>query len=102
MDIIEVNHSSLRQAANDFRQYAREGNSITTNTVQTCESLSRSWNGNDFTAFITRARGLDSQDSYLRRLCSALNSFADKLEYSADKYRKAQADAINRANRLRV
>lgn len=62
--------------------------------------LSSAWSGKDYDKFKARWEGIDENGSVYSKTIKSLESYSNYLKYAESKYKRAQSDAINRANRL--
>ena len=100
MAYIKVDHSKFEETASAIDTYV----SLMKNNMRGAQgevtSLSSSWQGADSTQFRTEVDKVDNEDSTHTRMVKSLESYAYYLRFAANKYKDAQARAINRANGL--
>ncbi len=97
---IEVNHQALRQYSRELRDVAVDCRNSVRRAADTSSSLRPYWSGDDANVFYSRLSGITSAASAPMKTSTVIEQYADILESAANDYTKAQADAINRANRL--
>ena len=100
MAYIKVDHSKFEETASAIDTYV----SLMKNNMRGAQgevtTLSSSWKGTDSTQFSTEFDKIDNEDSTHTRMVKSLESYAYYLRFAANKYKDAQARAINRANGL--
>ncbi len=97
---IDVDHAELEKAAKSVDQYVdfmKKGMLKMTGSI---EELDRTWQGADSIQLKKEWSELEAKDSTSSKMAIALANYADSLRTAASMYKKAQADAVNRANRL--
>ena len=67
---------------------------------QSIDSLNVQWQGSDYAQLQNEWRQMNASDSTSARMIKSLDNYADFLRFSANKYKSAQANAINTAGRL--
>lgn len=100
MAYIKVNHNKFESAAQAIDRYIADTKKKMTNAANEVKSLSANWKGNDYTQFRSQWSKVTSPDSTYSQMIKSYESYARFLRYAADKYKNAQANAINRANSL--
>lgn len=100
MAYIKVDHSKFESTASAVDNYVTLMKNKMRSAQGEVASLSSSWQGSDFTQFRTEFDKVDNDDSAHAQMVKALESYARYLRYAANKYKEAQAKAINRANGL--
>ena len=100
MAYIKVDHSKFESTASAVDNYVILMKNKMRNAQGEVAALSLSWQGSDFTQFRTEFDKVDNNDSAHAQMVKALESYARYLRYAANKYKGAQAKAVNRANGL--
>ena len=98
---IRVDHSKFETTALAIESYIklhRDNMSLAKDEVS---ALSASWQGDDYKQFQTMWDKLDSGESTSEKMLSSLKNYAVYLRYAAESYKKAQTNAVNRANSIR-
>lgn len=100
MPKIKVDHSEFEKTAKEIDVYVKvlKDNMIKSQSEVT--SLSSAWQGTDFTQFKKEFSQIDNKDSTHEQMVKALESYASFLRFAGNKYKDAQTNAVNRANRL--
>jgi uncharacterized protein YukE len=96
--IIKADHSRFEAAASAIESYTNthKGKMNLANSEVT--ALNAAWAGADYVKFRERWNRLDDNGSVSQKMLSALEAYAKFLRYSAEKYKQAQINAVNRAN----
>ena len=102
MAYIKVEHSKFEVAASAVDSYVSTLKNKMQSTQSEVTALSSTWQGSDFTQFKTEFDKVDNEDSTHTQMVMALESYAKYLRFAANKYRDAQARAVNRANSLPI
>lgn len=97
---IKVDHSQLKKTADIIDDYIRDHNRLMSQADNEIAMLAVHWKGSDSNQFKNQWQKINASDSTSKQLLKALSNYADLLRFAANKYRTAQANAINRANRL--
>jgi len=97
---IKVNHNKLEAAAKEIDTYLSLHIGEMKKASGEVDTLSTSWKGDDSIQFRVNWSRLDDKGSTSEQMITALTDYAEFLHFSAQKYKKAQTDAINRANRI--
>lgn len=97
---IKVNHSQFDKAAQAIDTYTGKMKTQMNSADQNMKNMFSSWNGVDATSFKTKWDTVNDTDSTYGRMKKSLESYSKFLRTAGNKYKKAQADAINRANKL--
>lgn len=100
MAYIKVNHSKFESAASAVDGYVTLMKNKMRSAQGEVTTLSSSWQGSDFTQFKTEFDKVDNEDSTHTQMVKAMESYAKYLRFAANKYKDAQADAVELANRL--
>ena len=97
---IKVDHSQFERAASAIETYISKHKSKM-NTINTSiASLGSSWQGNDYNQLKKEWQEIQGSGSTSDKMLKSLDNYADFLRFAANKYKSAQANGINRANRL--
>lgn len=97
---IKVDHSKFDKAANAIESYNGTLKTKMGNANQTVTGLLSSWKGIDARAYKTKWDALDENGSVYYKMRKSLDSYAEFLRSAGNKYKTAQANAVNRANKL--
>ncbi len=100
MAYIKVNHSKLESTAAEVDKYVTLLKKKMKNAQGEVSTLSSSWQGSDFSQFKSEFDKVDNSDSTHNQMVKALESYAKYLRFAGNKYKDAQARAVNRANSL--
>lgn len=100
MAYIKVDHSKFEGAASAVDGYVTLMKNKMRSAQGEVTALSSSWQGGDFDQFKTEFEKLDHEDSTHRKMLKAMESYAKYLRFAGNKYKDAQARAVNRANGL--
>ena len=97
---IRVDHSKFEAAANAIDQYNSNMKSKMKNADTAVNTMLSSWKGEDATAFVLKWNEVNGSESTYMAFYKSMKSYAEYLREAASRYKTAQANAINRANRL--
>jgi Uncharacterized protein conserved in bacteria len=97
---IKVNHNKLEAAAKEIDVYVGLHKGEMKKASGEVDTLSTSWKGDDAIQFRVNWSRVDDKGSTSEEMIKALTDYAEFLHFSAQKYKKVQTDAINRANRI--
>lgn len=97
---ITVNHSEFEKTATAIETYISKHKKGMNSINGSVESMGSSWQGNDYKQVKKEWQEIKGTDSTSDRMLKTLGGYAEFLRYSEGMYKNAQADAINRANRL--
>ena len=100
MAYIKVDHSKFEGAASAVDSYVTLMKNKMRSAQREVEILSSSWQGSDFIQFRKEFDKVDNNNSTHTQMVKAMESYAKYLRFAANKYKEAQARAINRANSL--
>ena len=100
MAYIKVDHSKFKVAADAVDNYVSLLKNKMNSAQREVEILSSSWQGSDFIEFRKEFDKVDNNNSTHTQMVKAMESYAKYLRFAANKYKEAQARAINRANNL--
>ncbi len=102
MAFINVDHSKFASAASAIDTYVSSMKNNMSAANSEVNVLSASWGGSDSSHFKTKWDEVDNDESTYHQMKKSLESYSDFLEYAAEKYKTAQTNAVNKANRLIV
>lgn len=97
---IKVDHSKFDKAASAIETYNETLKRKMGSANQTMTSLFSSWKGIDSSAYKTKWDAIDDSGSVYYKMRKSLDSYENFLRVAGNKYKTAQANAINRANKL--
>ena len=97
---IKVDHSQFERTATAIDTYIRNHKSKMNSIDNSITALGTAWQGSDYNQLQTEWQQIKGSDSTSAKMLKSLDSYADFLRFAANKYKSAQASAINRANRL--
>ena len=97
---IKVDHSAFETSAAAIDTYINKMNSQMGKANSAVTTMLATWKGNDAIAFKGKWDTVDDADSTHGKMKKSLESYSEFLRNAGSKYKKAQADAINRANSL--
>lgn len=97
---IKVDHSKLESAAKEIDTYNQKMTSKMGKADKAVTNMMSTWKGNDAKAFKTKWDTVNDKDSTYGMMKKSLDNYSKYLKDASSKYKKAQADAINRANML--
>lgn len=100
MAYIKVDHSKFEAAASAIETYVDRMKGKMGAADGEVTKLSAAWQGDDFTQFKVQWDKISGDDSTYSEMKKSFESYAKFLRFAADKYKNAQANAINRANNL--
>lgn len=100
MAYIKVDHSKFASTATTIDKYVTLMRNKMNSAQGEVATLSSTWQGADYTQFKTEFNRVDNNDSTHAQMLKALESYSNYLRFAAEKYKKAQTDAVNRANNL--
>lgn len=98
---IKVNHQDLSDAAKKAKSFVSLNKRSIRQITLKLPYIAAYWYGDGSVAFVDQWNDLCSSYSVNGKLNTAMEKYGRCLEVAAEKYKKAQIDAINRANRLR-
>lgn len=96
MSKIEVDHSKFKTTSESINAFISESKKKMSEANE--ELFVLGWQGNDAEAFKNKWQEVSGDKSYYREFVTALENYADFLDYAAEKYKEAQINAVNRAN----
>ena len=97
---IKVDHSQFERTAAAIDTYIRNHRNKMNSIDASVNSLGSSWQGNDYNQLKKEWQQIQGSGSTSDKMLKSLDNYADFLRFAANKYKSAQANAINRANRL--
>lgn len=97
---ITVNHSELTNTANEIDSYIQKTENNMNNANGLVAGMMSSWNGEDAIAYKSKWDTITNGDSSYTRMKKSLEKYSNYLKDASNKYKNAQANAINRANCL--
>ena len=97
---IKVDHSQFERTASAIETYISKHKTKMNTIDRSIASLSSSWQGNDYTQLKKEWQQIQGSDSTSDKMLKSLDNYADFLRFAANKYKSAQVNAINRANKL--
>lgn len=97
---IKVDHSQFEKAASAIETYITKHKNNMQTINQSINALGSSWQGSDYSQLKTEWQQINASDSTSGKMLQSLDNYADFLRFAANKYKSAQANAINRANNL--
>lgn len=98
---IEVNHQKLREAATAITTYCtKQDAQMRSADSEVKFMLTTGWTGIDAMEFGGKWERVDDEDSTVVKFRKSLEAFAGALNACADEYKKAQADAYDKASWL--
>ena len=100
MAYIRVDHRQLEKAASTIDSYIVKHKKKMQTIDQSIDSLNAQWQGSDYAQLQNEWRQMNASDSTSARMIKTLDNYADFVRFSANKYKSAQANAINTAGRL--
>lgn len=97
---IKVDHSKFDTAASAIETFNSNINTKMGKADKAVTTMLSSWKGLDASTFKTKWDTVNDRDSTYGKMKKSLESYAGFLRAAGSKYKNAQANAINRANRL--
>lgn len=97
---IKVDHSQFEKAASSIESYITKHKNKMKSIEQSVASLGTSWQGEDYNQLKKECQQMSASGSTSDKMIKSLDNYADFLRFAANKYKSAQANAINRANKL--
>lgn len=97
---IRVDHSQFEKAAASIESYITKHKSKMKSIEQSVASLGASWQGEDYNQLKKECQQMSASGSTSDKMLRSLDNYADFLRFAAKKYKSAQANAIDRANKL--
>lgn len=100
MAYIKVDLIQFNQAADCIEKYVRKTEKHMNVIDNIVGSLGTAWQGNDFNQTCKEWHQINSKGSTTDKMLISLKNYANAIRESGNKYKNAQARAINRANIL--
>ena len=100
MAYIKVDHSKFEKAADAIDTYLDQMKKRMGSADGEITKLSAGWQGDDFTQYKVQWEKVAGDDSTYAEMKKSFETYAKFLRFAADKYKNAQANAVNRANKL--
>lgn len=100
MAYIKVDHSKFSVASKSIKNYISKTKKNMSAANNDMAQLRAGFEGKDYDVFNDRWQQVDGKDSVYNKMIKSLDNYADFLDFAADKYKKAQTNAVNRANAL--
>lgn len=100
MAYIKVDHKKLDDAATAVETYVSQHKSGMKRIDQQIVGMNSAWQGKDYDQLKAQWQEMNESGSTSKKMLYALEDYADFLRYSAKKYKDAQSNAVNRANKL--
>lgn len=97
---IKVDHKKFEQAAGAIEAYVSKHKSNMNAIENAVNSLGTCWHGADYAQFQREWQEIKGTGSTSDKMIRSLEQYADFLRFAANKYRSAQENAVNRADRL--
>lgn len=100
MAYINVNHSKFSAASDAIDKYTSKLQNRM-NTIQSeVNNLASTWEGSDYQQFKSKWNEAEQNGSTTMEMKKTLDEYSKYLKNACKKYKKAQVDAIDRANKL--
>lgn len=99
---IKVNHSQFDKTAQSIDDYVSKMTKQMNSANNAMKDMFSSWKGVDATAYKTKWDTVNDTDSTYYKMKKSLSSYSKYLRSAGNKYKTAQANAINRANKLPI
>jgi WXG100 family type VII secretion target len=100
MPFISADRSRLDRAAGTIDTYVSNHKNKMNSANGEISTLSNSWQGRDFNQFRTQWNRVTANDSTSQKMISAMENYARFLRFASNRYKEAQANAVNRANSI--
>lgn len=100
MSNIKVDHSQFENTASVIDTYVNNNKTNNNSINDIISGLSSYWDGKDYNQVKHEWNQINSNSSTSIEMLKALSNYAEFLRLVGKKYKSAQANAINRANRL--
>ena len=98
--IIRVNHKVLSDAAKKAKSFVAFNKAKMKSLDNRMIIIKSDWKGADADALISKWLNASSKYSAIGKLNTAMKNYAKCVEVASAKYKRAQADAVNRARKL--
>lgn len=100
MAYIKVDHKQLDHAAEAVETYITRQKRKMNEMNSSIQSMNSFWEGSDYRTFLQQWDLIRSNDSVSGRMIRSFQNYLDFLRFASKKYKDAQSNAVNRANRL--
>ncbi|MBQ4260144.1 MAG: hypothetical protein IJB84_07805 [Lachnospiraceae bacterium] len=97
---IVVDHREIEKVADAIDTYVAKHNKKMDSINQCIETVGKSWEGTDYNQFKKEWKEIRGGDSTSSLMIKHLEGHASFLRFAANKYKAAQLNAIDRAQRL--
>ncbi len=97
---IEVDYSYIEKTATAVDEYVDNHKNKMRNMTDSFIGLNTTWQGADYQQVCGEWNEINANDSTSEKMIGALQGYAGFLRFSAEKYKKAQKDAVNKAYSL--
>ena len=97
---IRVDHSVFERTASAVDECVNGAKAEMKSADATMGTLGSGWQGADYLNFKKQWDEVMNPNSAYKKYVDALESYAELLRFAAKEYKRAQADAVNRANSL--
>lgn len=100
MAYIRVDHSKFARTASEVEAYVSLMKKKMAAAQGEVDNMANSWQGSDFAQFKSQWEKVTEKESTYKEMEEALENYAKFLRYAEEKYKDAQAKAVNKANSL--
>lgn len=100
MSYTKVDYNKFEHAADAIDTYVSRHETNMRKIDTEINELSISWQGTDYLSLKKEWNQINASDSSSGQMIKSLKNYANFLRFAANKYKSAQANAINIANRL--
>lgn len=100
MAYIKIDHSQFKKVSSAINTYIRNYNANMSAIDREMISLNTYWKGKDYNQVKTEWNQINSKGATSDKMITALKNYSEYLKTAEAKYKKAQANAVNRANSL--
>lgn len=97
---IKVNHNDINNTAKEIDNFLARTKDRMNSASGSVDRMIQGWEGVDYSHFDKQWAKVTASDSTYRQMVKSLDAYADYLRFAAEKYKDAQAKAVNRANLL--
>ena len=97
---IRVNHRQLTEAANKIDSQIKDHDDFM--VLANTHVLSMDWSGDDSKQYRQKWDKLTANGSMSKNITARMKAYSAFLRFAAEQYMNAQADAVNRANKIAV
>ena len=102
MGYINVNHQVIKNAADKVDKYVDVLKANMNSATSEVNAMTAQWSGADSHEYKIKWNSLNEKDSEHMKMVRALENYSNVLKDASEKYKKAQADAINRSLLLKL